>query len=576
MKLKKYVVLWVMTFTLVGIFTIGLGVSENIERTTSDKVSFLEVADSDGYNLTIRDPVGEGTIEVDGIEITEWPYEEEYEEGTEVDLTARPYEGWEFKHWGGPGAIGFGQKRRDNNITLEINEDKELYVYFFKVEYVEIEPEEDLTVAAGEKINFTAHAFGWAYEQSNYRIDDEYVEFEWENTDAYGLFEEKEIGEYNVTATYVIEDYENVTSPVTTVTVEPAGVDYIEIDPIGDQTITAGDTIDFSASAYDEYDNLIEDDDGEFTWQNTDGTGFFDETTAGVYEVTAGYEDVTSPTVTVTVDVAELDYVEIDPIGDQTITAGETIDFSAGAYDQYGNLIEEDDSEFVWQNTDDTGFFEETEAREYDVTATYEGTTSESTTVVVEPAGVDYVEIDPAGDQTVQAGDTIDFSASAYDEYDNLITEDIEDFEWENAPNGEFYETVTGDYEVIAIYEDVSSRSISVTVEPGDVETVEIVPKENQTITAGEKIEFLAWANDTYGNVITDSPEDFEWENAPNGIFEKFGAGEYEIRAEYEGVSSDPVNVESISNVKPVMVILSVILTLVIGFAIYKKIGGGK
>ncbi|MFO8109491.1 MAG: NosD domain-containing protein [Thermoplasmata archaeon] len=112
-----------------------------------------------------------------------------------------------------------------------------------------------------------------------------------------------EVGSY--TLEFSIDDSDdNVDQSDTAQTIqfdiEAAGVDYVEIDPSEDQTITAGGTIYFNATAYDRYGNLIIDDAADFIWANaTDGV--FNEETVGVYHVTASYGDVTSNATEVTV-----------------------------------------------------------------------------------------------------------------------------------------------------------------------------------------------------------------------------------------------------------------------------------
>ena len=53
------------------------------------------------HSLTLQEPVGEGTIEVDGKEVTEWPHKETYDKNIEVRLKAVLDEGWQFKEWDG-------------------------------------------------------------------------------------------------------------------------------------------------------------------------------------------------------------------------------------------------------------------------------------------------------------------------------------------------------------------------------------------------------------------------------------------------------------------------------------------
>jgi len=132
-------------------------------------------------------------------------------------------------------------------------------------------------------------------------------------------------------------------------------------------------------------------------------------------------------------------------------------------------------------------------------------------------------------------------------------------------------ESKTYDLEVI-LEDSGKSWSVSLEVEPGEVDEVELSPLEDQTIDEEEKIEFSAAAYDEYGNLITDDPEDFEWKNAnPSGVFEKDESGEYKISASYNGVVSEEVAVEvegSIQDIIPIL-ILGGILLLAAAFVIY-------
>ncbi|MFO8110836.1 MAG: hypothetical protein R6U17_10020, partial [Thermoplasmata archaeon] len=369
-------------------------------------------------------------------------------------------------------------------------------------------------------------------------IEEDDTLFTWQNTDTSGLFDNTDTGEYDVTASY-----EGVTSEPTVVTVEPEDVDYVVISPDGTETITAGDTLEFTAYAYDRYDNLITDSTVEFAWQNAEN-GIFNKYIAGLYEVTATYKGVTSAPTIVTVQNDDVHTIDITPSADTTIKAGETVNFSAAAYDQYGNLIEEDDTLFTWQNTDTSGLFDNTDTGEYDVTASYEGVTSEPTVVTVEPEDVDYVVISPDGTETITAGDTLEFTAYAYDRYDNLITDSTMDFAWQNAENGIFNKYVAGLYEVTAIYSGVSSSPTTMTVEPTDIDRIEIAPHEEQNIQAGQTIEFSAIAYDEYDNPVENDNEEFLWINTDeNGVFHQSDAGEYQVTASYGDITSSPTSV---------------------------------
>jgi len=431
------------------------------------------------------------------------------------------------------------------------NESTSLKVEVGEVYVIEIDPEEDQTITAGERINFTARAF----DEYGNLITDDVVDFEWENisrvneTENLAIFNETKMGEYTVNATYVdiFFDDKQVSSKDVTVTVEAAEVEMVKIDTEFETNITAGEKINFTAEALDEYGNVVENEVREFTWENIgelNENATFDITDSGEYDVTATYDNVTSEPIKVTVEAGEVDYILLDPEHYRRIRAGETIDFSAEAFDEYDNLIEDDDSEFTWENTDETGFFNETEVGEYHVTASYENVTSEVTIVNVEAAETDYVIIHP-DDQTLEAGETIDFSAEAFDEYDNLIEDDDAEFTWENTDEtGLFDETEVGEYEVTASYENVTSEVIIVTVEPAETDYVIIHPDEDQTLEAGETIDFSAEAFDEYDNLIEDDDLEFTWENTDEtGLFDETEVGEYEVTASYEGVTSEPTTV---------------------------------
>ncbi|MFW6305140.1 MAG: GLUG motif-containing protein, partial [Candidatus Saliniplasma sp.] len=104
---------------------------------------------------------------------------------------------------------------------------------------------------------------------------------------------------------------------------EDSYMDHIEIVPSDDLTITAGETIDFNATAYNQYGHLITDIDSDFTWQNTDSSGLFTETTVGIHEVKASNNTIESDIINVTVEAAEANDLQVtdDP---GTVTAGES------------------------------------------------------------------------------------------------------------------------------------------------------------------------------------------------------------------------------------------------------------
>jgi len=241
-----------------------------------------------------------------------------------------------------------------------------------------------------------------------------------------------------------------------TVTVDPASVDSVTISPSGSQTVTAGNTIEFSAEAVDQYGNTITDTDGDFSWNNTDSTGTFQKTTADSYEVNATYSGVTSQTVTVTVNPASVNRVEIDPSSTQEIETSGSIDFSAEAFDQYDNLVEDTDSAFTWSaeggSISGDGLFDETTPGDYNVTAELNSVMSEETLVtVLEPAAFELVDTEVDIPSEVADGETLQVTynvtntgeVQGTETVELVITnngEDIKDSETIDVSPGEYVE----------------------------------------------------------------------------------------------------------------------------------------
>ncbi len=283
--------------------------------------------------------------------------------------------------------------------------------------------------------------------------------------------------------------------------------DYIEADDI---IVDAGDEANqtITVTAYNETDEPVEGENitvedtggltgieiGDNVSTDENGTAMFsfNETTSGTYIVNFTAEDTTIyDNATVTVEAVGVETVTIDPEEDQNITAGETVEFTAEAHDEYDNLITDDVTMFEWtyirdfNETANVAIFDQAIAGEYTVSATYGEVTSENTTVTVEEAGVTDVIIDPADDQEIVEGETIQFTAEAYVN-ETLITDYVEDFTWDNAEDG-FFEEEPGVYDVTATFEGVTSEPTTVTVLEAAFFDVEITDYDEE-VYIGEEV----------------------------------------------------------------------------------------
>lgn len=194
---------------------------------------------------------------------------------------------------------------------------------------------------------------------------------------------------------------------------------YVDLLP-ATATITSGETLQLTASAYDTNDELITNDPLDFTWNGASATGLFTETTPGAHTVTATYQTL-SDSSTITVEEVQpppppqVGYVELLP-GDVTILSGETVEFIASAYDTDNNLITNDPLDFTWTNASAYGVFSDPTLGDHPVTATY---TSASATSIVTvtippppPATPATMWLSPA-DSTHVVGDEFDLQIRA-------------------------------------------------------------------------------------------------------------------------------------------------------------------
>ncbi len=100
---------------------------EDEEGWTDEDVSDQFTISAIEHTLTIYEPNGDGTVEVDDQQITDWPYEQKYENGTEVELKAVPESGWYFAEWTGD------YQGTEDTITLTMDEDKNVTANFEEI-----------------------------------------------------------------------------------------------------------------------------------------------------------------------------------------------------------------------------------------------------------------------------------------------------------------------------------------------------------------------------------------------------------------------------------------------------------
>ncbi len=218
-----------------------------------------------------------------------------------------------------------------------------------------------------------------------------------------------------------------------------------------------------------------------------------------------------------------------------------------GDYDVTIEIDDEDESIiFSFENGEADYTWEVmTDPDDFNAEVTIDGVT-ESDTFTVYPGEVDDVNISSVdGQTTVTAGEDLSFNVEALDEYGNLITDEVTDFDWDNAEDGVFNKEIVGDHDVTATYDGVTSDPVTITVEPGDVDYIEISPQDS-TIDAGESETYTATAYDEYDNEIGDVTDDTDWDidadaggSWDDNVYTSENEGTWTITGIYEGETDE-------------------------------------
>ena len=361
------------------------------------------------------------------------------------------------------------------------------------------------TVVVGENRQFTATA----YDQFGNLVSG--VGITWTATNgtvtAGGLFTAPTTpGLSTITATY------GPISGNSVATIEAGPLHHILVtpDPV---TLQVGDSQLFTATAYDEYDNIITG--VSYSWTTdvgtVDGTGLFTaQTTPGSGTVEATSSSITgSAGVTVTLGNADHIVVSPNPI---TLSVGGTRQFTATAYDAHNNAIP--GVTFDWTtdvgSIDAGGFLTAQTTPTVGVVEATNGTLVGTAVVTVKVGAVDYIILLP-GSATMKVGETLQFTAAAYDAYNNLIPDAA--FFWTttvgvvNSTGFFTAQTVPGNG-YVNVTSGAVTESASITVLIGDIHHIVVSPSPF-TIMVGLTQAFSATAYDAYDNVIVGAA--FAW-----------------------------------------------------------------
>ncbi len=302
--------------------------------------------------------------------------------------------------------------------------------------------------------------------------------------DRTGTFTALAEGTTNVTATV-----ENITGEATvTVGGEEPVASRIDVAPLA-PTLAVDETVNFSATVYDQFDEELPEVAVAWTSSNeTVGTidegGVFTAVAEGTTDVIATIGDVTgTAAVIVSSEEPVATNITVAP-ATTTLAINGTETFEATVFDQNGRTMA--GIEVAWASSNETvgtidmnGTFTAHAEGTANVTATAEGVTGEATVTVTaggpaEPAAT-RIEVAPLI-ITVTVNDTVNFSATVYDQFDEELPEVA--VAWRSSN-----ETV-GTIDEDGVFTAIAGGTTAVTATAGNISGAALV-----TVTADEPVE---------------------------------------------------------------------------------------
>jgi peptidoglycan/xylan/chitin deacetylase (PgdA/CDA1 family)/uncharacterized protein YjdB len=344
-------------------------------------------------------------------------------------------------------------------------------------------------------------------------------------------------------------------------------------------SIQVGEHTTFAATGYDQFNNVMS---GiTFTWASngsasiaTINDGLAMGLAPGTAQITASASGVSSAPASLIVlpPPPVLTSIAVTPAA-PSIFIGGAQQFTAVGYDQNGNQMS--GVSFAWSSSNSTvasvdmGLATGLAAGSTHVTASAQGVTSNGTTLTVTkaPSVLTSIVVSPSS-ASIQAGDTQQFTVTAFDQYNTAMSGTT--FAWsssntnaatvsainsEGVSAGLAKGVAAGSAQITASAQGITSNAAGLTVTsppppppPPIVTTINVMPA-NASINLGATQQFMAYATDQNGSAM--SGVSFSWTASSsavvvdtNGLAKGISAGTAQVSASANGVSgSASVNV---------------------------------
>jgi hypothetical protein len=302
-----------------------------------------------------------------------------------------------------------------------------------------------------------------------------------------------------------------------TVTVEPSDMVRVALDPSEQLTLSAGQTRQLTARGLDEFGNVVTSDAHwtvvpELGEMGSQGSFLAKSAGKGSIEATLTQNRTgiqMSASISLTVDPGPTSRIEIVP-DSLVIKAGEECDFSATAYDEFGNPT---GAAIQWSivgttgSIDEQGVFRARQAKKTKVRAGADSVFSLAE-VEVAPSEVVYLKIVPS-DISLEAGASTPLHVIGEDKFGNSVDTEVA---WSLTDpelgrisgDGTLTAMKAGEAMVLATSRNLVDKA-SLVVKKSELASIQVLP-QSSTLKAGDKIQFQACGMDAGGNELDVSP----------------------------------------------------------------------
>ncbi|MDM7998689.1 MAG: hypothetical protein QUS33_01480, partial [Dehalococcoidia bacterium] len=321
--------------------------------------------------------------------------------------------------------------------------------------------------------------------------------------------------------TWTVRGAYSTVSDTAILTVTPGALHHIIISP-DTATVTAGNSQAYTAESFDQYDNPIADVTGSTVFSIVEaghgGTwagNVYTSSATGTWTVRGTYLTSYTGTATLNVIASSVSYIVISPDSD-SITAGNSLSYTAEAFDQFGNRIGDVTTSTDFSIDSAAGgtwvanIYTAEKVGNWTVIASYLGF-NDTASLTVTVGALHHIVISPDV-STISAGGTQTYTAQSFDQFGNLIgnvtagTSFSIDTGAAGAWAGNVYTsqtagtwTVTGTYVNVLTYTDTAI----LTVNAGALHHIVISP-DTASIVAGNPQAYTAESFDQFNNLIAD------------------------------------------------------------------------